>query len=434
MAFLRKAVLVNGSAIIGIGFSVVQTVILTRVLGPDGIGRYSLVLAALMLTMQLFSFGLPLSYLYHSQHNRQYNRKYLMNVFWLVLFSGLIGGLILAVLMYCKQDYFGSYPFWIYLIVVLHIPIVIQSFLARNDLMIEIQARRLSLMKLSTAIGHVIIVLCFYLTGLLTVNQAILAFFLMTLIRLILGGIWSYKKLDFSIFPDAKTAKDLFLMGIRQSWADLAVLVNGKISLLVIKYVLDDFGQVGYFSRGQRIAMLLVIAGRAVLPLLFSRWAAIAEEKLAENVQRVLRVSFAMVVVMIAGVLIFGKWILIILYGEDFLPALSPMMILMPGTGLYLVSRALMQLLGSRGRPEVSAGVLLVSSILTAILSFILTQIWSIEGAAVAELTGNIVLLTLLLYIVSRIYNIRLSKSLLLTRNDIRIIYKQLRPNKKTNS
>ena len=426
MAFLRKAILVNGSAIVGIGFSVVQTVILTRVLGPDGIGRYSLVQGALMLAAQLFSFGFPLSYLYHSQHNRRFNQKYLMNAFWLILFSGLIGGLILAFLMYCKQHYFGSYPFWIYLVVVVYMPVVIHSAVLRNDLMIDIQAKRLSLMKLSTVIGHVLIVLCFYLLGLLNVNQAILAFFFMALIRFVMGGVWSYKKLDFNIFPDAKTSKELFLMGIRQSWADLAVLVNGKISLLVIKFVMDDFGEVGYYSRGQRIAMLLVIASQAVLPLLFSRWAAIAEEKLAENVQRVLRVSFAMVAVMIAGILIFGKWILLVLYGSEFLSALSPMMILVPGAGLYLVSRTLMQLLGSRGRPEVSAGVLLVSSTLTVILSFILTSIWSIKGAAVAELTGNIVLLTLLLYIVSRIYNINLSKSLLVTKNDLKGIYRQL--------
>ncbi|MGV7223127.1 MAG: oligosaccharide flippase family protein [Nitrospinales bacterium] len=426
MSLLRKAALVNSSAFIGILFGVLQTVIVTRVLGPEGVGRYSLMVAALMLTTQLFSLGLPLSYLYYSQRDTPNTRKYLMNVFWLVLFSGIVGGLVLSCMIYFKRGYFGVYPLWIFLLIIIYIPVVIQSAVARNDLMIRIEARRLSLMNLATQGASVLFVLLFYLIGILTVNQAIVCFCLMSVVRLVMGLSWMRSKVSFDILPDWATAKDLLLMGIRQSWADLAVLVNGNISLLVIRYILDDFEQVGYFSRGQRIALLIVTAGQAVLPMLFSRWAAISAEKLPEHVERVLRFCFAMVLCMAVGLLIFGKWILLILYGREFLPALAPLLVLMPGTGLYLVSRALMQLFGSRGRPEVSAGILLFTSALTVVLSFTLTPIWSITGAAVAQLIGNVVLLFLLLATVKKIFNVRLEKSLLINSQDIKIIYKQL--------
>jgi len=426
MSFIRKSLLVNSSAFVGILFGILQTVIVTRVLGPEGVGRYSLVLAALILVTQLFSFGLPLSYLYHCQKDRGRQRTYLMNAFWLVLFSGLAGGCVLSYLIYSHNDYFGTFPFWIHLLVVFYIPISIESMVGRNDLMVDLEARRLSAMNLTTHIGHVLFVALFYVFGLLTVNQAILSFCLMGVIRLVMGSVWMRKKLAFGLLPDRKTSKDLLLMGIRQSWADLAVLVNGKISLLVIRYVLDDFEQVGYFSRGQRIALLVITAGQAVLPMLFSRWAGISADKLPEHVQRVLRFCFALVVCLAAGLLIFGKWILIILYGREFLPALMPMLILMPGTGLYLISRALIQLLGSRGRPEISAGLLLISSGLTAGLSFVLTPIWSISGAAAAELTGNVVLLVLLLLVIRRLFNVQLRQCFLMNKQDFRVIYKQL--------
>lgn len=428
MSLLRKAALVNISTFIGILFGVLQTVIVTRVLGPEGVGRYSLVLAALMLTAQLFSFGLPLSYLYYSQHDRPNNRKYLMNVFWAVLVSGLAGGAGLCWVLYKHSSYFGLYPFWVYLIIVFYIPIAVQSAVARNDLMIEIQARRLSLMTLATSIGHVLLVVLFYAAGLLSVNQAILCFCLMSLVRLVMGGFWMKEKLSFDILPDWRTIWDLLLMGIRQSWADLAVLVNSKISLLVIRYVLDDFAQVGYFSRGQQIALLVVTAGQAVLPMLFSRWASLSAEKLPDHVERVLRFGFTVVLCMIAGLLIFGKWILLILYGREFLPALKPMLILMPGTGLYLISRALTQLLGGRGRPEISAGILLGTALLTAGLSFILTSMWSIVGAALAQLLGNLVLLALLLIVVKKLFGVHILRSFFINRRDVEIIYKQLTP------
>ena len=426
MSFLRKSLVVNGSAFVGLLFGILQTVIVTRVLGPEGVGRYSLVLAALMLTTQFFSFGLPLSYLYYSQHDRANQRKYLMNTLWLVLFSGLLGGCVLSSIIYSRAGYFGTFPFWIYVLIVFYLPVSIESMVGRNALMVDLEARRLGIMSLATSIGQVLFVLLFYAFGLLTVNQAILSFCLMAVIRLALGGVWMRRKVDFNIVPDRKTAKELLLMGIRQSWADLAVLLNGQISLLVIRYVLDDFEQVGYFSRGQRIALLVITLGQAVLPMLFSRWAAIESDKLAAHVQRVLRFCFALVVCLAAGLLIFGKWILVILYGREFLPALKPMLILMPGTGLYLISRALIQLLGSRGRPEISAGLLLVSLGLTAGLSLVLTPRWSISGAAAAELTGNVVLLVMLLVTVRRLFGVRIGKSLLMTREDIRILLRQL--------
>lgn len=434
MSFLRKSLLVNSSAFVGILFGILQTVIVTRVLGPEGVGRYSLVLAALVLATQLFSFGLPLSYLYYCQKDRERQRTYLMTTFWLVLFSGLVGGMGLSFVIYSHHGYFGAFPLWIYLLVAFYIPVSIESMVGRNDLMVDLEARRLSAMNLATHIGHVVFVVLFYAFGLLTVNQAILSFCLMGVIRLAMGLVWMRRKLAFGVRVDLKTSKEMLLMGIRQSWADLAVLVNGKISLLVIRYVLDDFEQVGYFSRGQRIALLVITAGQAVLPMLFSRWAGISAEKLPEHVQRVLRFCFALVVLMAAGLLIFGKWILVILYGYEFLPALRPMLILIPGTGLYLISRALIQLLGSRGRPEISAGLLLVSSGLTAGLSFALTPIWSISGAAVAELTGNVVLLVMLLLVIRRLFGVRISKSLLMTRHDMRVIYQQLFMRKKTAS
>jgi len=43
VALFRKAILVNASTLLGLGIRLGQTVILTRVLGPAGIGQFALV-------------------------------------------------------------------------------------------------------------------------------------------------------------------------------------------------------------------------------------------------------------------------------------------------------------------------------------------------------------------------------------------------------
>ena len=60
----------------------VQTVILTRILGPAGIGQYSLVSSIVMLAAQVCTLGFPTSLLYYCQHDPANRRKYTMDGLW----------------------------------------------------------------------------------------------------------------------------------------------------------------------------------------------------------------------------------------------------------------------------------------------------------------------------------------------------------------
>ena len=170
----------------------------------------------------------------------------------------------------------------------------------------------------------------------------------------------------------------------------------------------------------------MVVAGQAITPLLFSRWAAISEEKLAANVEKALRFAGTVAVVIVAGILLTGKWLVLILYGREFLPAVVPMMILVPGAALYLISRSLLYLLGSRGKPELSAATLLASVAINVFFCWLLIPKIGVIGAACALTIGNIVLLVLLILIVRKRYKVRLMQCVCLRRADIKSIFDSL--------
>jgi stage V sporulation protein B len=181
---------------------------------------------------------------------------------------------------------------------------------------------------------------------------------------------------------------------------------------------------VGYFSRGQSIALLAVIAGQAVMPLLFSRWAAFPKENLATHVEKVLRFASTICTIGILGVLLSGKWLILILYGRQFLAATYPMMILVPGTVLYLLSMILIELLNSRGHPEFAVMSLVIGMVINVVLCWILVPVSGIVGAAWALTTGNIVLLFLLMSIVIKKYGIRIANCIWVNKGDIKNIMK----------
>jgi O-antigen/teichoic acid export membrane protein len=209
-------------------------------------------------------------------------------------------------------------------------------------------------------------------------------------------------------------------MGIRQGWVDIMVLLNATLNIIILKALISDFDQIGYFSRGLQIAMLVVTASQAVLPLLFSRWAALESNQLSVHFEKVMRFVTTFSLMIIIGILMLARPLVVFMYGKAFLPAVAPMMILLPGTLLYLLSKVVIQFLGSRGLPEMSALMLLTGCVVNAALSWILIPRHGINGAAVASTAGNLTLLVLLMAVVVVKFKVHLLRCLCVTAQDCR--------------
>jgi O-antigen/teichoic acid export membrane protein len=427
MSVLRKALLVNSTEFVCIALGLAQNIILTRTLGPEGIGQYTVVISALSLAALVCCFGVPMSFLYHSRRDPDHAKRYLVSALWVLTALGLVGGALLVVLIVTQQGYFGVLPRYALIMIFLYMPVSLWQVLARNSLLIEIHARKLSIMRLLRDVVCTVLVLLLLAAGLLKVPQATTCFIISCLVPMVLGWRWIWDLVDFSMRPRAEDCRKLVSMGIRLNWADLMVVLNAQVSIFVIRYLLGGFDQVGYFSRGLRISMLVVTATETVLPLLFSRWAGFPEEHLARHVEKVMRFVSSVSLATIVFIILAGKWIILIMYGAEFLPAVKPMMILVPGTLLYLLSRTFIQLLHSRGLPELSAIMLSVAALTNAVLSWLLVPTMGIIGAALANTCGNIVLLLLLVITVRLRYDIRVSQCLILTRKDVLSIIAQLK-------
>ena len=431
MSFIRKALLVNSTEFVCLLIGIAQTIILTRVLGPAGIGQYAILISAGILTLQIVALGLPYSFLYHSQHDPENTSEYLINTLAITIPLGLVGGGVLAGLIYFKSGYFGVVPCFLIIVLVLEVLVGLQRLVVRNVLMIKIQARSLSLMRLAVVLGSLTPVVILSYFGLLTVPLAVLATVLGTFFAMVIG--WSAAKsyLDLSQRPSARMGSKLCFMGFRQGWADIMSVLDAQISLLLIKYFVDDFESVGYFSRGLRIAMLLITAGQAIFPLLYSRWASCSEEKLAKNVEKTMRFASAFAVFAIVCIILTGKWVVLLFWGREFMPAVRPMIILLPGTVLLLLAKIMVVLLGSRGLPEISALFLFVGAATNAALCWFLIPNFGIEGAAWASVSGNLVLFCALILVARKKFDLRVLQCIWVNKRDVTSIWSALRSKSK---
>jgi len=426
MSFFRKAMLVNVTALVSFAIRLIQTVILTRLLGPAGIGQYAVVCAAVMLSSQISALGYPISFLYYSQHDPKQSPIYQTHSIWAGLILGLLGGAIVGVLVIWRQTYFGQVPGYAIVAVSLYAVCMILAGVGRNSLLRRIESKRLSLMTLVSSAGSLVLIGLLALTHQLTVGSALVCLTGMQVMRLGVAWTWVGPTVDWHIKPRADVMIKLGKMGLRQGGVDILVLLNSTLNIIMIKIMISDFDQIGYFSRGLQIAMLVVTASQAVLPLLFSRWASLKENELVEQFEKVFRCVVTFSLLVIVGILILAKPLVVLLFGQAFVPAVHPMMILLPGTMLYLLARVVIQFLGSRGCPEVSSVVLVISCAVNGLLSWLLIPRLGIHGAAIASSASNAVLLMMLMCVMVLKFRVSITRCLYMSLQDYRGLMRQL--------
>ena len=407
MSLLRKAFVVNSAEFFCLIFGLLQSIALSRGLGPEGVGQYGVIMACLMLATQLFGLGYPLAYLYHSKREPQRSPVFLMNSLFVTCVSGMIGGALIMITIKGFPSYFGTVSLWALVLCGIYLVVQLIGVLARNCLLVDIEAKRLGLFRIISVVGTTSTCLILWKLNLFTVNTALMACLIGAFLRAGLGWLWSHQRLDFSIKPQTKVIRNLGSMGLRLSAADMVVILLGQMNLMIIKLCIEDFASVGYYRVGHRVAMLLITAGQAVLPLLFSHWSGLEGRKLSDHIEMTLRLASAGALVLVGFLVILGKPLVLLFYGQEFQQAIIPMMILLPGTGLYLLGRILIHGLNSRGLPHLSTMILLANITICAILSLSLTPRWGIEAAALASTLGHTVMFGLLLWSIHKHCGVR---------------------------
>lgn len=367
-----------------------------------------------------------MSLLYYCQHDPAQRKTYTVNGLWATAVLGLAGMGVLSLLTKTFSGYFGLLSWAACGVGALYVLLTPLSGITRNALLCDVAARKLSLMAVCSMAAPLPLACVLAAVHGLNVTTALLCFIVTPLVRLALGWGWMRHEVDFRIRPTADQIGKLGRMGVRLSWVDVMVLLNSTLNIMILKALTPDFEDVGYFGRGQQLAMAVVTTSQAVLPLLFSRWATLAEDRLTRHLELVMRFLATFSVVLVAVLAVGAKTFVLVLYGERFLPAVVPMMILLPGTMCFLLSKVVTQFLGSRGLPELSIGMLALGVAVNAAGSVLLIPRMGIHGAAVASTLGNLALLVSLMVVLKNRFGVQPSRCLWLTKADCRGILRQL--------
>ncbi len=405
-------------------FGFATSIILARVLGPEGKGIYTLIILIPAVLGMLGTLGIEIANVYFSA-----NRKYkLSDIVSNSLISSTGLGLIIILLfwMVSTTNAFQEFltanniaPLYLWL-AVLTVPIsLLGGFLNRILLGREeiIKFNSAGLFQSVLQFGLIIVLLVALAQG---VFGAVLAYVITTLCVALLVTLFVKKLSKIRLAVNFELLKESLRYGGKGNIGNVAQFLNYRLDIFLVAYFLD-VAAVGYYALAVGIAERLWMIPGSTGTVLFPRVSAIDKTQANQLTPKVSRHTLFIVFILSIVLLVLAGPLIQLLFGTAFLPSVAPLMILLPGIVALSFAKVLTSDLAGRGRPEFGTLAAFVSLAVNIPLNLLLIPKWGIAGAAFASTVAYSLAALMVIIAFARLSKTSWGEILLIKRGDLKV-------------
>jgi O-antigen/teichoic acid export membrane protein len=362
-------------------------VIIARAFGPTGNGVYAV---ALLLPTMLASFlnvGISPAHVYYLGSRQFDTATVLGNSLLLALllsFSGvLVGG---ACIWFKAEQWFPHVPRYLLWLALATFPAsLLQSFIISIFQGLQ-KFKEFNIVLLVQSSMTLALVSLIVIYGSRELSWVIIANLTGVMISVILSLFLLAK---YSRINDARINLHCMLKafnyGYKAHLSNILAFVNYKIDIFLVNFLINPAAAGIYVVAtqiGERLWLLSQAASTVLLPRL-------SELSHSENVRLQLTPLVARLILLLtllASLLLaaIAYPLIKVFFGNDFLPAFIPLLILMPGIVAVSVSRVLANDLAARGRPELNMYTSAVVVVVNVAGNILLIPLYGLNGAAIA--------------------------------------------------
>ena len=181
----------------------------------------------------------------------------------------------------------------------------------------------------------------------------------------------------------------MFRFGLLPMFALILTVMNSKIDILMMDWSASvTSAAIGLYSVGVGIADKILAIPDAVREILLSK---LVSGKSEQEVARVTRLSVFFCVIMATGMAVIGKFVINILFGNEYLEAYNVLVISSYGTIFMVFLKMISQYNIVNKRQLANLLMLAVSVVTNVLLNIMLIPFFGIEGVAIASLVGHFV-------------------------------------------
>ena len=385
-------------------------VVLGRELGASGLGLYTLVFTIYMFGMQFAAFGIGAALTkYVAEHNE--NLKKVEEFVSSGLIGSFISGLTVGIILYLSSNaiainFFHS-PEMTHLlkITAFCFPFIALQKTALGTLNGLRKMNYFALVNIVQNVSVFVLSIIFVLLFKLNVTGAVFGFVLPTIVMgpLALGFIKDFFKVPSKLFNTV--LRELSWFGFYVVLANSVGIINTQIDSLLIGHFMNET-EVGYYAVAvvliQGILLLPGAIQRVTTPVIAGYHGKNEYENIKNVIKKTMVKTFLITILFSTLLVIFGRFLIGILFTEEFLPAYIPLLILVIGYSLYAPIISVGGVLSSIGKVNVAFRIAALCALMNTILNVILIPKFGIFGAATATSLSLMISVVIKLYFIKR--------------------------------
>ncbi len=368
-------------------FGLLSTILLARLLGPEGKGLYTLTILLPTLVVTFFNGGIGPSTVYHVAQARFPLDEVVINNMMLALMIGCAGALGGGGLIYFwGGKFFPDVPQKYLWMALLLIPTgLLFTYLQAifQGLQRFFEFNLVSLLYASLFLAFVFIALWVLEKGVLgAVVAGISAWFLTDAVLFVMLK----KRIGItSLRLNKPYLKRVLEYGIQFHLGNIVGFLNYKADLFLINVFLNP-AAVGFYSVSVALVEKLWLVSQAASAVLFPGIAAEKGEKARNKITPfVARSIFWLSLVSALILLCLSRWVVTFLYSPTYLSSVYPLQILLPGIVALNVGRILANDIAGRGYPILNTYLGIAAFTINVALNVLWIPEHGIAGAALAS-------------------------------------------------
>lgn len=426
--FLFNVNVVFLSQVVIYGLAFILRVVLARGLGDSGLGTYALFFNAVLVAGGVANLGIGLGNIYFL-NKKTYSYEVLLagSLSAVVMTSfvswAILGGYTLAV---GERLFVGGRSFWLYAAALPAVVayVILTSFLHGSS-------RFLALSVVAVVQGTSAVIAATVLSALdaLDVFAALAlwtgSFLGADLVALALVGP---RRIDVPavIRPRWRVLRDQIRYGAQGQIANLAALFNYRLDQFLVAAWVSRAG-VGHYTVAVGLGESVWWISSAVSMVLLPRLTGMDRQRAGETTPVVCRNTLLVSVVASIGLVAVSPLAVRVLFGREFDPAVTPLLLLMPGIIAGSATRVLGSYLFSQGRIIYNTYATFIALGATVALDLLLIPPLGVNGAAIASSAAYACALAATAYWYSRVSGRSASEALLVQPADAQYYVSVLR-------
>ena len=399
--FVHKVMETYATRIFLMGIALVTTVVVARLLGPQGRGYYAVAAAIGALGVQFGTLGLHTSNAYLVAKQPQ-SLAFLTGNALVVSFGfgGLIA-LLLAVVFAVFPHVLGIRGA-ILLLALLWIPFGLAYTLLQN-LMLGVQdIRGYNLAEISTKVLPLVLIGFFVLLR----HVGVAKFFFTTVVALVVTCLWVMRRLQQRVSGRPQVSAAVFRDSIRYAVkaylaASFCFLVL-RADLLMVQHMLGP-EQAGYYSIASTMADYASVLATVIGTILFPKLSVLTDlgEKLDLTKKATAGTTLILLPFLVMASLL-ARPAVRLLFGSAFLPASLSFVLLMPGMLFLGIHMVAVQLLNSIGYPKSVVIIWGLCSLFNVMVNLWAIPHYGIAGASVVSSISYFLAFAFVMWVIYR--------------------------------